>query len=75
MSPKRQSIEKKEREKVLKKEEEKRKAPRVSANKKGKSILRGEKHVNFKIYLRESIFSPFIIPFSKPFPKSYEKVS
>jgi hypothetical protein len=38
-SSKRWSIEKREREKVLKKEEGKRKPPRVSANKKGKSIF------------------------------------
>jgi hypothetical protein len=38
-SSKRWSIEKREREIVLKKEEGKRKAPRVSANKNGKSIF------------------------------------
>jgi hypothetical protein len=39
------------------------------------NILRGEKHFNFKIFLHESIFSPYIIPFSKSFPKLFEKVS
>jgi hypothetical protein len=38
-SSKRQSIEKKERENIDKKEEGKRKTPRVSANKKGKLIF------------------------------------
>jgi hypothetical protein len=39
------------------------------------NILRGEKYFNFKIFLRESILSPSIIPFSKPFTKLFEKVS
>jgi hypothetical protein len=78
-SPQRDGALKRERERekknIEKREEEKRKAPRVSANKMGKSIFWGEKHLNFKIFLRESIFSLSIIPFSKPFPKSFEKVS
>jgi hypothetical protein len=37
--------------------------------------VRPMKHFNFKIILRESIFSPSIIPFSKPFSKLFEKVS
>jgi hypothetical protein len=37
--------------------------------------LIGEKHFNFKIFLRESIFSPSIIPFQKLFPKLFEKIS
>jgi hypothetical protein len=37
--------------------------------------LRGEKHFNFKIFFFESIFSPSIIPFSKPFSNLFEKVS
>jgi hypothetical protein len=32
----------------MKKKKEKRKAPRVSSNKRGSQYLRGEKHFNFK---------------------------
>jgi hypothetical protein len=53
-----------------------RKALRVSLNKGKVNILRGEKHFNFKNPFRcDSIFSPFIIPFQKPFPKSLRKFS
>jgi hypothetical protein len=73
-SSKRWSIEKK-REKVLKKRERKMKSFKSLCKQKGKvNILRGEKHLNFNIVLCESIFSPSIIPFSKPFPKSFDKV-
>jgi hypothetical protein len=40
------------------------------------NILRGEKHFNFKdLFLCDSIFSPSIILFQKPFPKSLRKFS
>jgi hypothetical protein len=69
-----------EREKVLEKrekkekgEERKRKAPRVSSNKKEKSIFWEEKNIaSSKFFLCESIFSPSIIPFSKPFQIVWE---
>jgi hypothetical protein len=53
-----------------------RKAPRVSSNKGEVNILRGEKYFNFKNPFRcDSIFSPSIIPFQKPFSKSLRKFS
>jgi hypothetical protein len=62
---------KKEREKKRKKKNSK-----SLCKEKGEvNILRGEKYFNCKIFLRESTFSPAIISFSKPFPKSFEKVS
>jgi hypothetical protein len=40
------------------------------------NILREEKHFNLKNYFScDSIFSPSIIPFKKPFPKSLRKFS
>jgi hypothetical protein len=52
------------------------KPPRVSSNKGKVNILRGEKHFNFKKPCWcDSIFSPSIIPFKKPFPKSFRKFS
>jgi hypothetical protein len=40
------------------------KAPRISSNKGEVNILRGEKHFDFKNpFLRDSIFSPYIVPF------------
>jgi hypothetical protein len=51
-----------------------RKAPGVSSNKWEVNILRGEIHFNFKNPLRcDLIFSPSIIPFQKPFPRSLRK--
>jgi hypothetical protein len=56
-TPKRRSIEKKERKHIEKKRkrrkrrERKRKAPRVPSNKGEVNILRGEKHFNFKIFI------------------------
>jgi hypothetical protein len=48
-----------------------RKALRVYSNKGEVTILRGEKHFNFKNSFRcDSIFFPSIITFQKPFPKS-----
>jgi hypothetical protein len=53
-----------------------RKAPRVSSNKEEVNILRGEKYFSFKNPFRcDSIFSPSIIPFQKPFPKSLRMFS
>jgi hypothetical protein len=66
---KRQSIEKK-REKKKKKEKEKKlqESPQIKGE---VNILRGEKHFNLEDpFWCDSIFSPFIIPFQKPFPKS-----
>jgi hypothetical protein len=58
----------KEEEKVLKKEKKERNQESLQI--KGEvNILRGEKHFNFKnSFLYDSIFSPSIIPFQKPFP-------
>jgi hypothetical protein len=53
----------------------KRKAPRVSSNKGEVKILRGEKHFHFKNPFSDVIFSPFIIPFQKPFTKSLRTFS
>jgi hypothetical protein len=81
-SLKRRSIEK-EREKVLKErerekekgKERKRKIVRVSSNKKEMSIFWEEKNVaTSKSFLYEPIFSLSIIPFQKPFLKSFEKI-
>jgi hypothetical protein len=76
---KRRSIEKErkilKKEKIKKKKEKrKRKATKVSSNKGEVNILRGEKHFNFK-NLFYVIFSPFIIPFQKLFPKLLRKFS
>jgi hypothetical protein len=62
----------------LKKKEKKRKrkAPKVSSNKREVNILGGERHFKFKNPFRcDFIFSPSIIPFQKPFPKSLRKFS
>jgi hypothetical protein len=59
-----------------KERERKRKAPKVSSNKGEVNILRGERCFNFKNPFQcDSIFSPSIIPFQKPFPKSLRKFS
>jgi hypothetical protein len=68
----------KKREKYWKKtkKERKRKTQRVSSNKKEKSIFWEEKNIaTSKSFLYEPIFFPSIIPFQKPFPKSFEKIS
>jgi hypothetical protein len=75
MSSKRQSIEERERERESIEKEGKEKLQESLQIKRKVNILRGEKHFNFKIFLRESIFFPSITPFSKPFPKLFEKVS
>jgi hypothetical protein len=69
---KRWSIEKER--KSIEKRKRKRKAPSVSSNNGEVNILRGEKYFNFK-NLFYVIFSPFIILFQKPFPKSLRKCS
>jgi hypothetical protein len=56
------------------KREKRRKARKVSLNKGEVNILRGEWHFNFKNpFWCDLIFSPSIIPFQKPFPKSLRK--
>jgi hypothetical protein len=63
-------------EKKWEKEKEKIKAPKVSSNKGEVNNLRGERHFNFKNpFWCDLIFSPSIIPFQKPFPKSLRKFS
>jgi hypothetical protein len=64
-----------EHRKKKKKEEKGKKKLQESPQIKGEvNILRGEKHLNFKaLFLCYSIFSPSIIPFQKPFPKSLRK--
>jgi hypothetical protein len=70
----RRSIEKKEKER--KKKEKERKRLQESPNKREVNIFIIEKHFNFKnIFWCDSIFSPSIIPFQKPFPKSLRKFS
>jgi hypothetical protein len=59
-----------------KKREGKRKASRVSSNKKGKLIFWEEKNIaTSKFFLYEPIFFPSNIPFQESFPKSFEKIS
>jgi hypothetical protein len=71
----RDGAEKREREiKKKKKKKKKKKAPKVSSNKGEVNILRGERRFNFKNSFQcDPIFSPSIIPFQKPFPKSLRK--
>jgi hypothetical protein len=70
LSPQETELEKKEKEK------QKRKAPKVSSNKGEVNILRGERYFNFKNpFWCDLIFSPSIILFQKPFPKSLRKLS
>jgi hypothetical protein len=68
-SPQETEHRKREREKE---EKGKRKKLQESPQIKGEvNILRGEKHFNLEDpFWCDSIFSPFIIPFQKPFPKS-----
>jgi hypothetical protein len=59
-----------------KQRERKIKAPKISSNKGEVNILRRERHFNFKNPFQcDPIFSPSIIPFKKPFPKSLRKFS
>jgi hypothetical protein len=75
-----QEIEQKKRERKRKRKR-KRKAQKVSPNKGKVNILRGERRFNFKNPFQcdpifsSSIFSPSIIPFQKPFPKSWRMFS
>jgi hypothetical protein len=60
----------------IKERERKRKAPKVSSNEGEVNILRGEIRFNLKNPFQcDPIFSPSIIPFQKPFPKSMRKFS
>jgi hypothetical protein len=69
------SIEKEKRRRKRKKKKEK-KALRVSSNKRGSQYFERSKNFNFKdLFLCDSIFSPSIIPFQKPFSKSLRKFS
>jgi hypothetical protein len=78
-SSKRWSIEKKERENIEKKRERKKEKEKLQESlqiKKGKSIFWEEKNTaTSKSFLYEPIFFPSIIPFQKPFPKSFGKIS
>jgi hypothetical protein len=70
---------KKEKEKLQEslqiKEEKEKKAPRVSSNKKGKSIFWEEKNIaTSKSFLYEPIFFPSIIPLQNPFQNHLRKV-
>jgi hypothetical protein len=59
-----------------KREKEKRKAPRVSSNKRESQYFERRKIVQLKkSFWCDSIFYPSIIPFQKPFPKSMRKFS
>jgi hypothetical protein len=73
-TPKSQETElKKERQKRARK---KKKAPKASSNKGEVNILRGERCFNIKNPFQcDPIFSPSIIPFKKPIPKSLRKIS
>jgi hypothetical protein len=67
---KRWSIEKKKKKKKEKKLQE---SPQIKGE---VNILGGEKYFNFKDpFWCDSIFSPSIIPFQAPFPKSLRKFS
>jgi hypothetical protein len=67
--------EKKEKKRERKRKR-KRKSLKVSSNKVEVNILRGEICFNFKNPFQcDPIFSPSIIPFQKPFPKSLRKFS
>jgi DNA-binding GntR family transcriptional regulator len=73
-SSKRWSIEKK-REKVLKKKRKENEKLQESLQIKRESqYFERRKYFNIKIFLRESIFSPSIIPFQKAFSKSFQKI-
>jgi hypothetical protein len=75
MSPQ-ETEQRKKRRKERKRIKRKKKALRVSSNKGEVNILRGEKHFNFKNpFWCDAIFSPSIIAFKKPFPKSLRKFS
>jgi hypothetical protein len=65
------------RKKRKRRKRKKKKRLQESSQIKGEvNILRREKHFNFKDpFLCDSIFSPSIIPFQKPFPKSLKKFS
>jgi hypothetical protein len=56
---------------IEKKEKGKKKAPKVSSNKRGSQYFERRKILQ----LQRSIFSPSIIPFQKPFSKSLRKFS
>jgi hypothetical protein len=59
-----------------KKKEKEKKAPRVSSNKRGIQYFERRKILQLqRSFLCDSIFSPSIIPFQKPFPKSLRKFS
>jgi hypothetical protein len=64
------------KKKKKKKREEEKEKLQESLQKKEVNILRGEKQFNFKNPFQcDSIFSPSIIPFQKPFPNSLRKFS
>jgi hypothetical protein len=66
-----------ETEHIYKKREKEKEILQGSLQIKGEvNISRGEKYFNFKNpFWCDSIFSPSIIPFQKPFPKSLRKFS
>jgi hypothetical protein len=65
-----------EHKKKRKKEKSEKKAPRVSLNKRGCQYFEKKKTLQLqRSFLCDSIFSPSIIPFQKPFPKSLRKFS
>jgi hypothetical protein len=56
--------------------EHRKKAPRVSSNKRGSQYFERRKTLHFKDpFTCDSIFSPSIIPLQKPIPKSLRKFS
>jgi hypothetical protein len=58
------------------KRKKKKKAQRVSSNKKRSQYFERRKILQLqRSFLCDSIFSPSIIPFQKPFPKSLRKFS
>jgi hypothetical protein len=66
-----------ERERAREKEKERKKEKLQKSSNKGEvNILRGERRFNFKNPFQcDRIFSPSIIPFQKPCPKSLSKFS
>jgi hypothetical protein len=66
---------KRERKSIEKREEGKKEKLQESLQIKRESqYFERRKYFNIKIFLRESIFSPSIIPFQKAFSKSFQKI-
>jgi hypothetical protein len=70
-----QVLKKRERKSIEKKRGRKKENLQESLQiKKGSQYFERRKTFQLQNFLRESIFSPSIIPFQKPFAKSFEKI-